>query len=76
MREFSDQEIAELLVVRGGSAQAQAAAKAVVVAAIQENLKLGRIAQRAQKSSWNRNHSILRSPISGDWQTSMKPGLD
>lgn len=76
MKEFSDQEIAELLVVKGGTPEVQAAAKAVVIAAIQENLKLGRIAQKAHKSSWNKNHAGLRSQITTDWASSMKPGLD
>lgn len=67
MRNFSDEEILELLAVQGGSEQEQAAAKAVVLAAIQENLRLGRAAKASEESSWNRNRASLRSEISPNW---------
>jgi hypothetical protein len=76
MREFSDEEIQDQLTVRGGTEEEQAAAKAVVVAAIQENLSLGRLAKGAQKSTWSKNRGILRSEISNNWKASSRPGLD
>lgn len=76
MREFSDDEILEQLLVSGGSPEEQAAAKAVVVAAVQENLRLGRISIGAQKSTWSKNRGILRSEISNNWKASTRPGLD
>jgi hypothetical protein len=76
MREFSDEEIQHQLTVRGGTEEEQAAAKAVVVAAIQENLSLGRLAKGSQKSTWSKNRGILRSEISNNWKASSRPGLD
>ncbi len=76
MREFSDDEIQNQLTVRGGTEEEQAAAKAVVVAAIQENLSLGRLAKGSQKSTWSKNRGILRSEISNNWKASSRPGLD
>jgi hypothetical protein len=76
MREFSDQEIQDQLTVRGGTEEEKAAAKAVVVAAIQENLSLGRLAKGTQKSTWSKNRGILRSEISNNWKASSRPGLD
>lgn len=76
MREFSDEEIQNQLTVRGGTAEEQAAAKAVVVASIQENLSLGRLAKGSQKSTWSKNRGILRSEISNNWKASSRPGLD
>ncbi|MEY4713750.1 MAG: hypothetical protein RIQ37_80 [Actinomycetota bacterium] len=76
MREFSDEEIQNQLTVRGGTEEEQAAAKAVVVAAIQENLSLGRLAKGSQKSTWSKNRGILRSEISNNWKASSRPGLD
>lgn len=76
MREFSDEELLSQIHVSGGTNEEQAAAKAVVVAAIQENLKLGRIAKGTQKSTWSKNRGILRSEISNNWNASTKPGLD
>lgn len=76
MREFSDEEIQIQLSVNGGTEEEQAAAKAVVVAAIQENLRLGRLAKGYQKSTWSKNRGILRSEISNNWKASSRPGLD
>jgi hypothetical protein len=76
MREFSDDEIQNQLTVRGGTEEEQAATKAVVVAAIQENLSLGRLAKGSQKSTWSKNRGILRSEISNNWKASSRPGLD
>ncbi len=76
MRETSDDAIQNQLTVRGGTEEEQAAAKAVVVAAIQENLSLGRLAKGSQKSTWSKNRGILRSEISNNWKASSRPGLD
>lgn len=76
MREFSDEEILEQIQVSGGTAEEKAAAKAIVVTALQENLRLGRIAKGIQKSSWSKNRGILRSEISNNWKASSRPGLD
>ncbi len=76
MREFSDEEIQNQLTVRGGTEEEQAAAKAVVVAAIQENLSLGSLAKGSQQSTWSKNRGILRSEISNNWKASSRPGLD
>ncbi|MEY3614497.1 MAG: hypothetical protein RL752_405 [Actinomycetota bacterium] len=75
MKQYSEQEIEQLLEVRGGDAEDQAAALAVVTAAIIESRRLGRIALRKPGSSWHRNQGILRGELSSNWHSSSRPGL-
>ncbi len=75
MKQYSEEEIEQLLEVRGGDAENQAAALAVVTAAIIESRRLGRIALRKPGSSWHRNQGILRGELSSNWHSSSRPGL-
>ncbi len=75
MKQYSEEEIQQLLSVKGGDAEDQAAALAVVTAAIIESRRLGRIAVRKPGSSWHRNQGILRGELSSNWHSSAKPGL-
>ena len=75
MKQYSEEEIQHLLNVTGGDAEDQAAALAVVTAAIIESRRLGRIAVRKPGSTWHRNQGILRGELSSNWNTSSKPGL-
>jgi hypothetical protein len=75
MKQYSEAEIQQLLLVNGGDAEDQAAALAVVTAAIIESRRLGRIAIRKPGSSWHRNQGILRGELSSNWHSSSKPGL-
>ena len=75
MKQYSEEEIQHLLNVTGGDVEDQAAALAVVTAAIIESRRLGRIAVRKPGSTWHRNQGILRGELSSNWNTSSKPGL-
>ena len=75
MKQYSEEEIRQLLTVSGGEAEDQAAALAVVTAAIIESRRLGRIAVRKPGSTWHRNQGILRGELSSNWHSSAKPGL-
>jgi hypothetical protein len=75
MKQYSEAEIQQLLTVKGGDAEDQAAALAVVTAAIIESRRLGRIAIRKPGSSWHRNQGILRGELSSNWHSSSRPGL-
>lgn len=75
MRIYSEEEIQQLLQVKGGDAEDQAAALAVVTAAILESRRLGRIAVGTPGSSWHRNQGILRGELSSNWHSSSRPGL-
>jgi hypothetical protein len=75
MKQYSEEEIHQLLEIRGGDQEEQAAALAVVTAAIIESRRLGRIAVRKPGSSWHRNQSILRGELSTNWHSSSRPGL-
>ncbi len=75
MKQYSEEEIRQLLTVSGGEAEDQAAALAVVTAAIIESRRLGRIAVRKPGSTWHRNQGILRGELSSNWHSSSKPGL-
>jgi hypothetical protein len=75
MKQYSEEEIQQLLTVKGGDTEDQAAALAVVTAAIIESRRLGRIAIRKPGSSWHRNQGILRGELSSNWHSSSKPGL-
>lgn len=67
MKQYTPEEIQQLLTVRGGDAEEQAAALAVVEAAILESRRLGRIATGKPKSSWHKSDQLLRGSISGQW---------
>lgn len=67
MKQYSAEEIQELLTVKGGTPEEQAAALVVVEAAVLESRRLGRIATSKPKSSWTNSAGNLRSPISGRW---------
>ncbi len=67
MKQYTPEEIQQLILVRGGEAEEQAAALAVVEAAILESRRLGRIATRPAKSSWHKSDSGLRKPLTGNW---------
>ena len=75
MRQYSEEEIREQLLVKAGDPEDQAAALAVVTAAIIESRRLGRIAIRKPGSTWHRNQGILRGELSSNWHSSSKPGL-
>jgi hypothetical protein len=75
MKQYSEEEIQQLLSISGGDAEEQAAALAVVTAALVESRRLGRIALRKPGSSWYRNQGILRGELSSNWQSSLRPGL-
>ena len=75
MKQYSEEEIQQLLNVTGGDAEDQAAALAVVTAAIIESRRLGRIAVKKPGSTWHRNQVVLRGELSSNWHSSSKPGL-
>lgn len=75
MRQYSEVEIAQLLTVKGGDLEDQAAALAVVTSAIRESRRLGRIALGQPKSSWRRNPNMLRNSGGSEWRSSGRPGL-
>jgi hypothetical protein len=75
MKIYSEEEIEQLLIVKGGDAEDQAAAMAVVTAAILESRRLGRIALGKPSSSWHRGQGILRGELSSNWHSSSRPGL-
>lgn len=74
MKQYSEEEIQQLLSISGGDAEEQAAALAVVTAALIESRRLGRIAVRKPSSSWHRNQGILRGELSSNWHSSLRPG--
>ncbi|MBT5398284.1 MAG: hypothetical protein HOL26_03805 [Micrococcales bacterium] len=67
MRQYSAKEIAELIEVTGGDESDQAAAIAVVTQAIIESRRLGRIATRKPRTSWNRGEAQLRGNHVNGW---------
>jgi hypothetical protein len=75
MKQYSEEEIQKLLAISGGEAEEQAAALAVVTAALIESRRLGRIAVKKPGSSWHRNQGILRGELSSNWHSSSRPGL-
>jgi hypothetical protein len=75
MKIYSEDEIQQLLRVKGGDAEDQAAALAVVTAAILESRRLGRIAIGTPSSSWHKNQGILRGELASNWHSSSRPGL-
>ncbi len=75
MKHYSEEEVQQLLSISGGDAEEQAAALAVVTAAVIESRNLGRIALKQPGSSWHRNRGILRGELSSNWHSSSRPGL-
>jgi len=75
MRIYSEEEIQQLLTVTGGNAEDQAAAVAVVTAAILESRRLGRIAVGKPSSSWHKSQGVLRGDMSSNWHSSSRPAL-
>ncbi len=67
MRQYSGEEITELIEVSGGDESDQAAAIAVVTQAIIESRRLGRIATRKPRTSWNRGEAQLRGNHVDGW---------
>jgi hypothetical protein len=67
MRQYSGKEITELIEVTGGDESDQAAAIAVVTQAIIESRRLGRIATRKPRTSWNRGEAQLRGNHVNGW---------
>lgn len=67
MKQYTPEEIQALLTIKGGDEEDQAAALAVVEAAILESRRLGRIALRPPKTTWHRSPEQLRSQISNGW---------
>ncbi len=67
MKQYTPEEIQALITIKGGDAEEQAAALAVVEAAILESRRLGRIALRQPKTTWHRSPEQLRSQIFSGW---------
>jgi hypothetical protein len=67
MKQYTPEEIQQLLTVKGGSAEEQAAALAIVESAVLESRRLGRIATRPPRSSWHKSDANLRSSLNGNW---------
>ena len=67
MRQYSGKEITGLIEVTGGDESDQAAAIAVVTQAIIESRRLGRIATRKPRTSWNRGEAQLRGNHVNGW---------
>jgi len=67
MRQYSGKEITELIEVSGGDESEQAASIAVVTQAIIESRRLGRIATRKPRTSWNRGEAQLRGNHVNGW---------
>ncbi|SCX07739.1 hypothetical protein [Candidatus Aquiluna sp. UB-MaderosW2red] len=70
MQQFKAHEITELLSVSPADEFEQAAALAVVTAAIQESRRLGRIALGKPKTTWHKNPAMLRSSLHPSWSYS------
>ncbi|MEY3624764.1 MAG: hypothetical protein RL696_145 [Actinomycetota bacterium] len=72
MKQYSYDEILELLEVSPADELEQAAALAVVAASIRESRKLGRIALGKPRSSWHKNQDMLRNELSGNWSSPLR----
>lgn len=75
MKQYSAEEIANLIQVSKGNEEEQAAALAVVISAIRESRRLGRIAIGKPKSTWSKNPNVLRNSGGAEWRSSGRPGL-
>jgi hypothetical protein len=69
MRQYGSDEIFETLSAKGGDAEDHAAALVVVTQAIIESRRLGRIAVRKPKNSWNAGKDILRHDLDPGWNS-------
>ena len=67
MKQYTPQEIQQLIRVKGGTPEEKAAALAVVEAAIIESRKLGRVALGSPKSAWHKDSALLRSGVNAKW---------
>ena len=72
MKQYTPEEIQELIRVKGGTAEEKAAALAVVEAAIIESRKLGRVALGSPKSAWHREPGLLRKGLASDWGNKLR----
>lgn len=71
MREYQPEEIQREIIVRGGDEIEQAAALAVVQAAITESRRLGRVALPNNQSRWQRQNS-LRTGLQSNWSAPLR----
>lgn len=71
MREYQPEEIQREIIIRGGDEIEQAAALAVVQAAITESRRLGRVALPGDQSRWQRQNS-LREGLQQTWSTPLR----
>jgi hypothetical protein len=69
MRQYSSDEIYELLQAKGGDTEDQVAAMVVVTQAIMGSRRLGRIAVRKPKNRWNIAPDSLRSALTPGWNS-------
>lgn len=67
MKQYSPAEIQQLIKVSGGDPEEQAAALAVVEAAIIESRKLGRVALGSPNSAWHKDSGLLRKTLDSTW---------
>jgi hypothetical protein len=67
MKQYTPEEIQQLIRVKGGSPEEKAAALAVVEAAIIESRKLGRVALGSPKSAWHKDSGLLRKDLDAQW---------
>ena len=67
MKQYTPQEIQQLIRVKGGAPEEKAAALAVVEAAIIESRKLGRVALGSPKSAWHKDSGLLRTDLDAQW---------
>ena len=67
MKQYTPQEIQQLIRVKGGTPEEKAAALAVVEAAIIESRKLGRVAVGSPKSAWHKDSGLLRTDLDAQW---------
>ncbi|MGB4706685.1 MAG: hypothetical protein WBH43_05695 [Aquiluna sp.] len=72
MRQYSESEIEELLQTSAGDDAETAAAIAIVTQAIIESRRLGRIATKPPKTSWNRGDGQLRGQHIGNWTSEFR----
>lgn len=72
MRQYSEAEIQALLETSGGDEVETAAALAIVTQAIIESRRLGRIATKPPKTSWNRGNDQLRGEHVGNWTSEFR----
>jgi hypothetical protein len=67
MKQYTPQEIQQLIRVKGGTPEEKAAALAVVEAAIIESRKLGRVALGSPNSAWRKDFGLLRTDLDAQW---------